>query len=276
MGERGLGTGRISPDGARLAAARLENGNTDLWLVEFARGVSSRFTFDRAEETTPVWSPDGKFIVFRSNAAGQFDLYRKAANGTGETEAVVISDKTKWPDDWSHNGRYLSYEELDADGREDLWFMPMEGGGKPSVWFKTPFREFAARFSPDDRWIAYQSDETGRYEVYVQPFLPPGSPASSAGGKWQVSRDGGERPQWRKDGRELVFSGANRTIMTVDVTTTPAFQTSSPRPLFQIGAGASNFTARDDLQQFLIPVPVGGGTPSPVTVVMNWQSELKK
>ena len=266
----------MSPDGGRLAVGRLENGNVDLWLIEFARGVSSRFTFDRAEEDNPVWSPDGKFIVFRSNAANQFDLYRKAANGTGETEAVVTSDKTKWADDWSHNGKYLSYEELDAEGKEDLWFMPMEGEHKPFVWFRTPFREFAARFSPDDRWIAYQSDETGRYEVYVQPFIPPGSAGPSAGGKWQISRDGGQRPQWRKDGRELVFLGANRTIMTVDVTTTPSFQTGAPKPLFQVAAGAANFDARDDLQQFLVPVPVGAGTPSPITVVMNWQAELKK
>ncbi len=120
VGDSGLGAGRISPDGARLAVSRLENGNTDLWLVEFARGVSSRFTFDRAEETTPVWSPDGKYVVFRSNAMGQFDLYRKASNGTGETETVITSERTKWADDWSHDGKYLSYEELDADGKEDL------------------------------------------------------------------------------------------------------------------------------------------------------------
>ncbi len=153
----------------------------------------------------------------------------------------------------------------------------MEGEHKPFVWFRTPFREFSARFSPDDRWIAYQSDESGRYEVYVQPFVPPGSAGVSASGKWQVSRDGGQRPQWRKDGKELVFIGPNRSLMTVDVSSTPSFQTSTPKQLFQITGDALDFAARDDLQQFLIPMPIGSGsTPSPITIVMNWQSELKK
>jgi len=188
----------------------------------------------------------------------------------------VQSAGAKWPDDASHDGRYLLYEELGPDGKENLWTVPMQGERKPQAWLQTPFAEWGGHFSPDDRWIAYQSDESGMYEVYVRAFNPGGS-GGNASAKYQVSKGGGQRPLWRKDGKELYYLGPNRTIMAVDVTLTPAFQTGAPKPLFQLGSDRFTYDARADGQQFLVPVPGGGsGAPSPITIVLNWASTWKK
>ena len=276
VGEPGLGNFKLSPDGTHLAASRLDNGNIDIWLVELARGITTRFTFDRAEENTPIWSSDGSRVIYRSNRASNFDLYQKAASGAGDEELLVQSAGAKWPDDTSHDGRYLLYEELGSDGKENLWTMPMQGERKPQAWLQTPFAEWGGHFSPDDRWIAYQSDESGTYEVYVRAFSPGGS-GGAASAKYQVSNGGGQRPLWRKDGKELYYLGPNRTIMAVDVTSTQGFQTGAARPLFQLGSDRFLYDARGDGQQFLVPVPGGGASaPSPITIVLNWASSWKK
>jgi eukaryotic-like serine/threonine-protein kinase len=269
----------ISPDN-RLVFARLDldKGNFDIWLTELARGVTTRVTFDPANDSFPVRSPDGSRIVFNSDRSGVLDLYRKELNGGGRDELLLHTGKNKWPDDWSHDGRYLIYEELDAEGKEDLWLLPLEGAPKPFVWIRSPFRENYAQFSPDDRWIAYQSNESGRLEVYVRPFMSNNAAAPPPAGSYQVSKDGGARPVWRRDGRELIYVGPNQMLTAVDVTADPRFQTGSPKALFRLPALADviHFALHPDGQRFLIPAPAAGGGRSPITVVMNWQTALKR
>src|SRR5262249_55283249 len=149
-----------------------------------------------------------------SDRGGQFDLYVKASSGTGDDELLLESTYPKYPTDWSSDGRYLIYTTLTASTRSDVWVLPLFGDRVPFPYLQSPFREGDARFSPDGRWVAYTSDETGTYEVYVQSF-PIGA------GKWQISRGGGGLPKWRADGKELLYVN-NGTLMSVEVTGSPA------------------------------------------------------
>jgi eukaryotic-like serine/threonine-protein kinase len=270
----------ISPDGSRHVLARLDldKGNFDIWLTELARGVTTRVTFDPANDSFPLWSPDGSRMVFSSDRSGVLDLYRKELNGGDRDDLLLHTGKNKWPSDWSHNGRYVIYEELDGEGKEDLWVLPLDGTSKPFVWIRSPFRENLAQFSPDDRWIAYQSNESGRLEVYVRPFMSPETGAPAPAGSYLVSKDGGARPVWRRDGRELIYVGPNRMLTAVDVTADLRFQTGSPRTLFRLPAltDVIHFALHPDGQRFLIPAPAAGDGRSPITIVMNWQTALKR
>jgi Tol biopolymer transport system component len=269
---------RISPDGKRLALDRPSRGNPDIWLFDLERGVDSPITFDPASEDFAIWSPTSDRIVFRSPRNGGPDLYLKAADGTGADQLLVDSDRDKWPDDWSPDGRYLMYEEIAADGKEDLWLVPMDGDRKPIVWIQSPFRESFPQFSPDGRWIAYQSDESGKYEVYVRPFTPPGTSATNSVAAYQVSSGGGERPLWNKGGKELIYVGANRALTAVDVTTNPRFQTGPPKSLFQLtaGIGVRDVALHNDGQRILMPIPIEGGARTLITIIQNWQAALKR
>ncbi len=204
---------RVSPDGRRVAVSRTVGGNADLWLLDGAR--MSRLTFDPSLEVSPVWSPDGTRIVFGSARTGALDLYQTRTNGSGGEERIVASDLAMAPSSWSPDGRFLLYTHIDPQSYTDLWVVPMAGDHTPSVFLQTPFREANCAFSPDGRWVAYQSNESGRMEIYVRPFVPPSPPASadkpgatvtpapSAAGQWQVSTAGGIIPAWRPDGKEL-------------------------------------------------------------------------
>ena len=183
MGEPGTYfTFSVSPDETRAAVSRGDSG--DIWVFDLSRGVSSRFTFDPASELTHTWSPDGQRLVFSSTRDGAYNLYLKPASGAGEVELLLQTDNNKGPRDWSRDGRLILYQEQDPETGWDLWVLPLEGERKPSRYLQTGFNEQLGQFSPEGRWVAYNSDESGRTEVYVQPF-----PAS--GGKFQVSVDGG-------------------------------------------------------------------------------------
>ena len=268
----------LSPDGTRVATARLEQ-SADIWLYEFARGVSTRFTFSPAIDRNPVWSPDGSRIVFRSNRGGHFDLYQKNANGTGEDEMLLKSDEDKLPESWSRDGRFLLFASLDPKTLSDLWVLPLEGDKKPVPFLRTEFNEFGARFSPDGRWIAYTSNESGRFEVYVRPFSPPGvAGSSSAGGKWQISKAGGIAPRWRGDSKELYYVAADARLMAVEVAAGSAFQTGIPQPLFNVftSSPAASPEVTPDGKRFLIAAPLQqSGAEAPITMLLNWPSLLK-
>jgi Tol biopolymer transport system component len=181
-------------------------GNTDLWLLDGAR--TSRFTFDAAADLFPLWSPDGTRIAFASTRTGTLDLYVKAASGAGVEEVLVASSQAKIPSDWSADGRFLLHFSVDPQTNADLWVLPLEGDRTPWVLLKTPFSERHGTFSPDGRWVAYQSNESGRNEIYIRPFAGPaasGASASQVGGQWQVSTAGGTFPRWRRDVRELYY-----------------------------------------------------------------------
>jgi Tol biopolymer transport system component len=193
----------LSPDGRRLAIARTINGNKDIWLLELERGVLSRFTFDPGINGRPIWSPDGSHVAFYSNRKGVFDLYEKSASGTGDEKALLESPTTKVPLDWSPDGRFLLYRNDDPQTGADLWALPLNGEGAPFPIVQTPFQERDAQFSTDAKWIAYQSNESGHFEIYVQPFPGPGP-------KTQVSSNGGIQVRWRQDGKELFYGGPDQ------------------------------------------------------------------
>jgi eukaryotic-like serine/threonine-protein kinase len=271
----------LSPDGTRMAVTRgdPQNANLDIWLIEFARATSTRFTFDPAPDGFPVWSPDGSRIIFRSNRNGPGDLYQKAASGAGSDEVLFKSPEPKTPSDWSGDGRFLLYSVADPKTKNDLWILPLQGDRKPVPYLKTEFNETQGQFSPDSRFIAYRSDESGQSEIYVQPFPM----ASGGGGKWMVSRGGGAQPRWRRDGKELFYIARDRMVMAVDISTSPAFKAEIPKALFEsalLPAGATVFRwdVSADGKRFLLNTlgtDAASAAQPPITVVLNWQAGLK-
>ena len=270
----------VSPEGLRAAVSRVVQGNTDVWLLDAARTM--RFTFDPGRDWYPIWSPDGNRIVFDSNRNGYRDLYVKNSNGSGREELLVESTQSKSADDWSRDGRFLLYDSVDPQTQRDLWVLPMEGDRKPFVFLKTNFGERSGKFSPDSKWVAYMSDESGRYEIYVRPFS--GSTAAAlAGGQWQVSTSGGVRPRWRPDGKELYYIAPDGKLMAVPVTTNGAtFQPGTPVALFQTriyGSGTDlNVGTQYDVtadRRFLINTVLEEAN-SPITLLLNWKPEAKR
>ncbi|HEV3214326.1 MAG TPA: protein kinase [Vicinamibacterales bacterium] len=262
----------LSPDQKRVAVAQRDaRGQLDIWLLELARDTSTRFTtFQPAINSIPVWSPDSGRIVFNSNRDGHFDLYVRASSGAGNDEPLLKSSDPKSPTDWSFDGRLVLYQVQDPKTKYDLWVLPLEGDRKPVPVLQTEFNEMNGRFSPDGRWIAYQSDESTRAEVYVQRF-----PMSS--GKVRVSTNGGNRPRWRRDGKELFYLNPDGKMMAVEVkATATALEAARPRELFQTRVasalfGAPTYDVTADGQRFLIDTALDeAGGPTPMTVVMNW------
>ena len=266
----------LSPVGDRLAYVTNDarGGKADIWIRDLARGASSRFTFDPAEDVEPLWSPDGKTIVFSSNRGGNFDLYTKAAGGGGQEQPLFQSDEAKFAYDWSRDGRYITFQSRGKKTGWDLWVLPTFGDRKPILFLQTPFNELRPAFSPDGRWIAYQSNESGRPEIYVQNFPGPG-------GKWQVSTAGGVEPAWRTDGKELYYAASDQKLMAVDIQAGETFEAGVPRPLFRatvqpIGNVRSHYLASADGQRFLLLSPLGRESMVPTTVVVNWNAGLSR
>jgi eukaryotic-like serine/threonine-protein kinase len=230
----------LSPDGKQVAFVRIDNqgpgGNQDIWLFDAARGASTRFTFDPAADSAPVWSPDGSRIAFASDREGVRNLYLKPATGAGSEEVLLKSSEAKLPTDWSRDGRFLLFNSISAKTAEDLWILPMTGDRKLIPYLQTEFAETDGHFSPDGRFVAYQSNASGISQIYVQPFPNP------AGGKWMVSKDGGIQPRWRRDGKELYFlEGGGTRLVAVDVSLSPTFQAGIPRVLFPAASGPAPF-----------------------------------
>src|SRR5688572_11768275 len=201
-------------------------------------------------------------------------LYQRAASGAGQDEALLKSDDSKLPNDWSADGRFILYQTRTPT---DLWVLPLSGEQKPFPFLQAEFSEGWGRFSPDGRWVAYTSNESGTWQVYVQSF-----PAS--GGKWQVSTNGGTHPQWRRDGKELFYISADRKLMAVDVKGEgPTFDAGVPKALFELRLqtlglprpGEVYVTAADG-QRFLVTSAPEERITTPTTVVMNWTADLKK
>ncbi|MEQ1580767.1 MAG: TIR domain-containing protein [Steroidobacteraceae bacterium] len=273
---------RVSPDGRRVVVERIVQGNTDLWLLDGTR--TSRFTFDPAADARPSWSPDGMRIVFRSSRSGVGDLYQKPTSGTGVEERVVASDQPLTPNSWSRDGHFLIYMSAAPQTGADLWVVPMTGESTPSVFLKTPFGEVWGAFSPDGRWVAYYSNESGRNEVYVRPFVAPGVADKAAGGQWQVSTAGGVHPVWRPDGKELYYLNPAGEMMAASVTVAGgALEPGAPVRLFPtriVGGGAEVQVGRQyDIAadgRFLINTVVDGGDAAPITLIQNWHPEANK
>ncbi len=274
---------RVSPDGHRVVVARIVKGNSDVWLMDGTR--TQRVTFDAAVDRSPDWSPDGRRIVFHSARTGAGDLYQKLMGGAGMEELLVASDQIKTPTSWSADGRFLLYHSVEGTYNIDLWIVPMVGDHKPEVVLKTPVREGYAVFSPDDRWVAYMSAESGQMEVYVRPFVRPGSADTAAGvveGQL-VSTAGGIHPVWRPDGKELYYLNPAGAMMAAPITVTGStLAPGVPVVLFAtriVGEGVDGSQRRQyDVApdgRFLINTVLDSGT-VPITLLQNWNPEAKR
>jgi Tol biopolymer transport system component len=264
----------LAPDGKRVAVARVEAkaGKFDIYVIDLTRGAESRLTFDPADDSYPIWTPDGSRIVWVSNRAGAYQLYQKLASGIGQDELLLQSNAPISPGSWSADGKFLLYHRYDPKSDVDVWVLPLEGDRKPFPFLQTPFRENEGRFSPDGRWIAYRSNESGRPEVYVQTF-------PAGGGKWQVSTSGGLLPQWQGDGRELFYMSTDRKLMAVDVKRGATFEAGLPKALFDLAAVrgyVNDYAAATDGRRFLLLRTLQASAPEPFSVVVNWTAEAPR
>jgi serine/threonine protein kinase len=265
----------LSPDGKRIAFNYEDpkTGDRYIWLLDANRGILSRLTFH--ESGSSVWSPDGNRIAFASTQKSTFpDLYWKLSNGAGDDEPLLELGVPAWPDDWSRDGNYLVYETDDLKTKSDLWVLPMKGDHKPAVFLKTEYNESQAQISPDVRWIAYASDESGEPEVYVRTF-----PAK--GGKWQISSGGGSMPAWRADGKELFYLSTDKNLVAVPVHPGANFEPGIPQTLFKVNfrridLGWNKQYIAPDGQRFLVNTVLAESSDTPITVVTNWTIEHER
>jgi Tol biopolymer transport system component len=265
----------LSPDGTRVALMKRSGQASDLWLLDLSRDTSTRFTFGLATgiDSHPVWSPDGSRIIFSSGN----DLYQKPTSSVKDAELLLKSHAPQAMS-WSRDGRFLLYRMFDPKTDWDFWVLPLEGDKKPVPFLVNAFREDDARFSPDGHWVAYISDESGDYEVYVRSFaMNSTGTAVEAGGKWQISNGYGDQPCWRGDGRELYYRARDGQVMAVEIATNPEFRPGKPQPLGFLAGAEWDCTA--DGRRFLVATPKTtgkGDRPEPYTVILNWQASLNK
>jgi hypothetical protein len=263
----------LSPDGKQVALDRNDEQLTSaVWRLDLARGALSRLSFGAGSALAAAWSRDGSLVAY--TCAQLTALCLRPASGAGKEEVLLASDAAKLVDDWSPDGRFLIFEEVSPRTTTDLWILPLAGARQPELYLQTAFDETHAKFSPDGRFVAYTSNESGRDEVYVQTF-------PAAGGKWQVSTDGGDQAQWRADGKELFFLGLDRRLRAVAVRTENGFEPGSQRVLFEartnVPAGLASraaYAAAGDGQRFLVDTIVSDGGHVPITVVLDWTKDL--
>jgi len=263
----------LSPDEKRLAVQQIDGESSDLWIFDLARGLPSRFTFETTSEDDPVWSPDGNTLVFSISSGGPFDLYKRLSTATGKDELLSKTPESKEGTDWSQDGRFILMDGYDEQGGLDLWVLPLFGDGKPYTLLNSRFQEGQGHFSPDGKWFAYVSNESGRNEVYVRRF-------PQCDNQVQISTDGGAQPHWRKDGRELFYIANDRKLMAVDLTLGISPQVGTPKPLFATRImryeAPNRYVVSGDGQKFLVNSAVEDSNPTPITVVLNWTAGLKK
>ena len=269
----------LSPDGKKAAVSMLGD-QADIWLIDLERnGLASRFTFDSADETTPVWSPSGNRVAFSSRPVSSADtsFFQKAATGVGAAEPLLTMTFTNFLTSWSPDGHFLLYTALGTGGG-DVFILPLAGERKPVLFLGGPFVQQTGQFSPDGRWVAYQSIESSRSEIYVAPFS--GQPGAATG-KWQVSANGGTQPRWSHDGKELFFlsPAPDSALMVAAVNGQgAAFEVGAIRRLFNVRPGGvrSSYQVAPDGKRFLFNLaPSEPATPTPITVVVNWAGRNK-
>lgn len=262
---------RISPDGQRVAVERTEDGSAhpDIWLVDTARLTTSRFTNDPAADIRPTWSPDGRRIAFSSSRDGRFDLYVKTVNGAEPEQLLDASPGNKHVESWSPDGRLLTV----VIPRSGLWLFSLDGTVTRTLLRASDAAEaWQSEFSPDGRWLAYVSEESGIPEVYVEPV-----PAT--GDRWQLSTSGGTEPHWRGDGREIIYLAPDGHIMSVEVGAGRKWDAGNPEALFQVAIadafGASDISLSPNGEHLVVNHLLGEGLIPPINVVVNWAQLLR-
>jgi Tol biopolymer transport system component len=265
---------QVSNDGKRLAVAAggaSQRNQTDIWI--FDRGLRTRFTVDDAMDASPVWSPDDQQIVFSSTRrAGSWDLWVKASTNVGSEKILLADNSDKIPLSFSSDGKFLLYQVTRPN--QDLWVLPLSGDRKPFAFIATPAGELAGQFSPNGRWIAYRSNQTGVNEVFVAPFPGPGRSI-------RISTRGGQNPKWRADGRELFYVAPTDTIVSVDVDTAGVeLVIGQERRLFQAPVervGQSWYDVAPDGQRLLVALRGDRRSePPPLTLVVNWLEGVRR
>jgi serine/threonine-protein kinase len=265
---------QLSVDRRRLAISVAEQG-LQIWLYDLARDTLTRLTFGGNINTGATWTPDGRHVAFTSTKDGPPNVFWQLADGSGAPERLTTSEYVTVPRSFSPDGQLLAYIELNPTTGADIWVLRLSDR-KAQPFLRTEFNENAPAFSPEGRWMAYVSDESGRYEVYVQPYPGPG-------GKYQISTEGGTEPVWNPKGKELFYRSGDK-MMAVDVTTQPSFSVGKPRMLFQgpyapTNTTQPNYDVSPDGQRFLMVKPAEQTASSPLTqivVVQNWFEELKR
>jgi Tol biopolymer transport system component len=275
---RGYSSPHLSPDGKKIVVAipdRENPGQSSLWIVEVANGSLTRLTYDKHDNVFPIWSSDGRWIYFQSNASGPYNIYRKPADGSGPRQLVRRSPDLEGGTSFAENGRFLLFDDMSPKTGADIWYLPLQPGATAKVFLNTPADEEDAVFSPDGKWVAYESDENGPsdFEVFVAPFPPSGS-------KWQISTNGGYWPLWGRNGHELFFISGGE-LMAAKVIPGPTFHVQAPQALFPIQPPEDDVTATEDYsvfpggQKFLLNKLANTGANLPITAVTNWTLALK-
>ncbi|HEU5182014.1 MAG TPA: protein kinase [Candidatus Polarisedimenticolia bacterium] len=269
---------RISPDGKKIALDIMDpqTGNMDVWLYESSGGIATRFTSHAAIDAGPIWSPDGRNIALFSLRRNHPDIYLKPASGAVEEALLLESEGSKYPQDWSPDGRFILYQVVTAQSNIQLAVLPMDGEKKPYPLIQSTYGVRQGQFSPDGRYVAYASNESGKWEIVVAPFPGPG-------GNWQVSTGGGTEPRWRRDGKELFYLAPDAKLMSVRIKEGPGFDAEPPLPLFSIrrrepiSSGDSfSYDVSADGQRFLVNTDLRESDSTTLTLLLNWTEGAKK
>jgi Tol biopolymer transport system component len=261
----------LAPDGRRASVVRYASVlESDIWIIDLRRGAATRLTYGPGVNSRAAWSPDGKRIVFASDRRGPRDLFTRAAGGAAPEEPLFTSPALfKEPRSWSPDGRWVVFDQIDPQTNRDLWIIPVDGDRSPRAYLRTPFTEGWGQVSPDGRWMAYASDESGRTEVYVDSFPTPRN-------KFRVTDHGGASAMWRKDGRELAVMGLDgRSVLVADVTPDREFRAGTPHPLLALPERAACAALTPDFQRVLVARPTEEDRTSSFTLIFNWSGALE-
>jgi eukaryotic-like serine/threonine-protein kinase len=267
----------LSPDGRKIAIARIDSQTRtpDIWIFDLSRGTETRFTFDPGSDRAPLWSPDGNEIIFSSDRTGVWNLYRKSVNGASAEQLIAASPDDEFPSQWSADSRFIVYSTPRPNTNWDLEVLPLREPSKPIPFLVTRFNELQGVLSPNGQWMAYTSDETGRFEVYLQSF-------PAGGNKLQLSVDGGSDAKWRSDGRELFYISLKHKLMSVNLSASSRIQADAPKELFEVSvpdlvpAFPNNYAVTADGRRFLVNTVLRDAVSSPISVVLNWRTDLSR
>jgi len=265
----------LATDERRLVVRSIDpqTRTRDIWLIDRTRDIATRFTFERSNENYPQWSPDGKKVAYWSDAPASAGIMTKQLTGSGETELLYPAKEELVLKDWSRDGSTITFDRQSATST-DIWTLSLAGDRQARPFLNAAFNEYDGRLSPDGRFLAYTSDESGREEIYVQTF-------PDRSDKWQVSTRGGNDPRWSAHGNEMYYLAPDQHMMAVPVKLSPSFDPGTPQPIFPVnvlnpGQQADHYVVTADGQRFILFRPTSSRALPTTTVVVNWAGEFAK